>query len=266
MTIVACLKWVAHPGEPNDERFAGLSPADQSALEFALQQGQAMNTPVVAITVGPVGAENVLRDALASGASRAVRIDGARSLPSADVAAAIAAAVPDATWVWCGDYSLDRGTGSVPAFLAARLRAAQALGVIAVTPAGHATIECTRRLDGGRRELLSVTAPAVVSVEGGTAVLRRAGLGAVRAALSATIDVLPCAASAHDDAVVHPYRPRARALAAPAGDASLDRLRALVDLGAASAAASSRGEQVTLAPGDAAARIVAALREWGYLT
>lgn len=263
MTIVACLKWVAHPGEPNDERFAGLSPADQSALEFALQQGEAMGTPVVVVTVGPSGADNVLRDALACGAARAIRVDGARSLPSADVAAAIAAAVPDATWVWCGDYSLDRGTGSVPAFLAARLRAAQALGIIAVTPAGHATVECTRRLDGGRRELLSVTAPAVVSVEGGTAVLRRAGLAAVRSALVAPIEVVPRAAGAHDDAVVHPYRPRARALAAPAGEASLDRLRALVDLGAASA--SSRGEQVTLAPADAAARIVTALRDWGYL-
>ncbi len=264
MTIIACLKWVAHPGEPNDERFAGLSPADQSALEFALQQGAAMGLPVTVVTLGPAGAENVLRDALACGAARAIRVDGARSLPSADVAAAIAAAVPDATWVWCGDYSLDRGTGSVPAFLAARLRAAQALGIIAITPAEHGVLACTRRLDGGRRELLSVSAPAVVSVEGGTAVLRRAGLAAVRAALAAAIEVVPCAAGAHDDAVVHPYRPRARALAAPAGDASLDRLRALVDLGAASA--SSRGEQVTLAPTDAAARIVAALREWGYLS
>ena len=33
--IVACLKWVAHPGEPHDERFAGASPADQAALELA---------------------------------------------------------------------------------------------------------------------------------------------------------------------------------------------------------------------------------------
>ncbi|MEY4607615.1 MAG: hypothetical protein RLY45_2375, partial [Actinomycetota bacterium] len=27
--IVACLKWVSHPGEPDDERFAGMSPADR---------------------------------------------------------------------------------------------------------------------------------------------------------------------------------------------------------------------------------------------
>jgi electron transfer flavoprotein beta subunit len=265
VSVVVCLKWVAHPGEPNDERFAGLSPADQSALEFALQQGAALGVGVVAVTVGPAGADKVLRDALACGATRAVRVDSARSMPSSDVAAAIAAVladlVPDAAWVWCGDYSLDRGTGSVPAFLAARLRAAQALGIISVVPAAHGVIEATRRLDGGRRELLSVSAPAVVSVEGGTALLRRAGLSALRAALSATIEVVSCAACGHDDAVVHPYRPRARALAAPSGDAALDRLRALTDAGAA---VSVRGEQVALGPAEAAARILAALRDWGY--
>jgi electron transfer flavoprotein beta subunit len=132
-----------------------------------------------------------------------------------------------------------------------------------VAPAAHEVIDATRRLDGGRRELLAVSAPAVVSVEGGTALLRRAGLAALRAALAAPIEVVqPTTPAAPYDAVVHPYRPRARALAAPAGDAALDRLRALTDAGAA---ASARGEQVTLAPTEAAARIVAALRTWGYL-
>ncbi len=263
MTIVACLKWVAHPGEPNDERFAGLSPADQSALEFALQQGAAMGVGVVAVTVGPAGADKVLRDALACGATRAVRVESPRPMLSADVAAAIAAVVGDAAWVWCGDYSLDRGSGSVPAFLAARMRAAQALGIISVTPSAHGVVEAVRRLDGGRRELLSVSAPAVMSVEGGTAVLRRAGLSALRSALDTPIEVVqPTTPAAPYDAVVHPYRPRARALAAPTGDAALDRLRALTDAGAA---VSARGEQVTLEPKAAAAKIVAALREWGYL-
>ena len=40
MTIVACLKWVSRPDEPHDERYAGMSAADQSALEFALRQGE----------------------------------------------------------------------------------------------------------------------------------------------------------------------------------------------------------------------------------
>ena len=260
--ILACLKWVTHPGEPHDERFAGISPADQSALEFALVQAAALGLGVTAVTVGPAGAEKVLRDALACGAQRAVRIHSAGTLSSAEVADALATAAPAARWVWCGDYSLDRGTGSVPAYLAAALDAQQALGIISVAWQGDGVV-ATRRLDGGRRELLSVAAPAVISVEGATAHLRRAGLGALRAAASATIDVVHPAAPAHiDEAVVRAYRPRARALAAPRGEQPLDRLRALAATGAATA---TRVETVTLAPPAAAARIAAALREWGYL-
>ncbi|MEI7547688.1 MAG: hypothetical protein WCK21_06470 [Actinomycetota bacterium] len=264
-SIVACLKWVAHPGEPNDARFAGMSAADQSALEFALQQAAAVghDAGVTAVTVGPPGADKVLRDALACGATRAVRIHTARPMPSDDVAGAIAAVIADASWVWCGDYSLDRGTGSVPAFLAGRLAAQQALGIISVSRASHGSVTATRRLDGGRRELLSVAAPAVVSVEGATAHLRRAGLAALRRAGTATIEVVePPTPAAPYDAIVHTYRPRARALAAPAGEVALDRLRVLTDAGAA---VSARGEQVTLEPAAAATKIVDALKAWGYL-
>jgi electron transfer flavoprotein beta subunit len=260
--IVACLKWVTHPGEPHDERFAGLSPADQSALEFALVQAAALGDTVTVVTAGPAAAEKVLRDALACGAHRAIRIDAPAPLSSAEVADAIAATVPDARWVWCGDYSLDRGTGSVPAFLAAALGAQQALGVISVT-LGDTQVAATRRLDGGRRELLSVTAPAVLSVEGATAHLRRAGLAALRAAAATPVEVTqPPALRMVEAVVVRPYRPRARALSAPTGEHPLDRLRALTDAGAAVA---SRGETVVLEPAAAAQRIVDALRGWGYL-
>lgn len=261
--IVVCLKWVTHPGEPNDARFAGMSPADQSALEFALAHATALRGEVTVVTVGPTASESVLRDAMACGAQHAIRIHAPAALNSAQVAEAISTAVPSAQWVWCGDYSLDRGTGSVPAFLAANLGAAQALGVIAIDPFGSDQVTATRRLDGGRREVLSVSAPAVISVEGATTQLRRAGLGALRAAALAEITVRQPTSSAHaDEAVIYPYRPRARALAAPRGTHPLDRLRALTD---ASGAAPAHGESVALEPADAAVRIVAALREWGYL-
>lgn len=262
--VVACLKWVAHPGEPHDERFAGMSPADQAALELALRQAGALGTTVTAVTAGPSGADKVLRDALAAGAARAVRIEAPTTVTSADVATAIAASVPDAAWVWCGDYSLDRGTGSVPAYLAAQLHARQALGVIEVTiDDDGGAVAATRRLDGGRRELLAVQAPAVVSVEGAVAHLRRAGLAAMRNAGKAPIDVVSPTTPLHvEHAVVRPYRPRAKVLPPPSGDVALDRLRVLTDAAAATAA---RGETIALAPAAAAARIERALRDWGYL-
>lgn len=263
MSIVACLKWVSHPGEPHDERFSGMSPADQSALEFALRQAELLGTGVTAITVGPAGADKVLRDAVACGATRAIRIEAPTTAAGTDVAIAIADHIADARWVWCGDYSLDRGAGSVPAFIAAHLLAEQALGVIQVELQAD-VVQAVRRLDGGRREVLEVHAPAVVSVEGATARLRRAGLHSLRAAAATTIEVMPATTPIHRaEFMVRPYRPRARELAAPAGDAPLDRLRVLTDAAAASA---SRGEMVSLEPAEAAARIVRALEDWGYVT
>ncbi|MEI8239480.1 MAG: hypothetical protein WCI22_08675 [Actinomycetota bacterium] len=262
MSIVAAIKWVSHPGEPHDERFAGMSPADQSALEFALQQAAADGTGVTVITVGPEGADKVLRDALACGATRAIRVDAPTTTAGADVATAIATQLPDARWVWCGDYSLDRGAGSVPPFIAALLDAQQALGIIAARIDG-AVVHATRRIDGGRRELLEVRSPAVISVEGATARLRRASLAAVRTAAAAPIEVIAATTPIHRmEFMVRQYRPRSRALPAPAGGSALERLRVLTD---AAATAAARGDTVHLEPADAAERIVHALREWGYL-
>lgn len=271
MSIVACLKWLAQPDAPDDERFAGVSPADRAALEVALTLGEQRGEPVVVLTAGPAGAERALRTAVACGAARVVRIDLPVDAESRDVADALADEIEridpnGASIVLCGDYSLDRGTGSVPAYLAHRLGAAQALGLVAVhastgTP-GPGMIRTTRRLDGGRREVLDVPSPCVLSVEGSVATLRRAGLRQLLDAQSATVHVVPATPGRHAVAsVVTPYRPRARALAAPAGAQALDRLRVLTD----AAGGSTRGETVALAPREAAARIVQALHDWGYL-
>jgi electron transfer flavoprotein beta subunit len=277
MSIVACLKWLAQPDAPDDERFAGVSPADRAALEVALTLGEQRGEPVVVITAGPAGADRALRTAVACGAARVVRIDLPVDAESRDVADALADEIErldsnGASVVLCGDYSLDRGTGSVPAYLAHRLGAAQALGLVAVETADEPAsetarpparaIRATRRLDGGRREVLDIPMPCVLSVEGSVATLRRAGLRQMLETHSAAVHVVAATPGRHATAtVVTPYRPRARALAAPAGDQALDRLRALTDAGGTS----TRGETVVLAPSDAAARIVQALRNWGYL-
>ena len=68
------------------------------------------------------------------------------------MAAALAAAPrPGAGLVLCGDLSADRGSGSVPAFLAAHLGAAQALGLVAVElgAAGHAHRACAASTAAG---------------------------------------------------------------------------------------------------------------------
>lgn len=270
--IAVCLKWTparldGGPLGPDatDDRFAGVSPADRAALELALRLAERLGTTVTAISAGPAGAERALRDAIAAGAERAVRLDMAADADSRDVAFELAQALGDAAIVLCGDYSLDRGSGSVPAFIAHHRRIAQALGLvdIDVTEATATAVHATRRLDGGRREVLAVPLPCVLSVEGSLATLRRAPLPRALASRSAPIDVVAAPPAHHHGApaIITPYRPRARVMPAPDDHDVLERLRRLTDAGTAP----SRGETVVLEPQAAAARIVDALRNWGYL-
>lgn len=238
-----------------------LSAADEAAIEMALRHSEANQQSVTVVTVGTPAADHGLRVALASGAAHAVRVDAPDDLESAAVAAALVPVVTHSAAIWCGDYSADRGSGSVPAFLAHLLQRQQALGLIGVE--FDDPMRAVRRLDGGRREHLHITGPAVFSVEGSVARLRRAALRAALAAQSS--EVLPLAGLAAVGARLpanrRAYRPRARALAAPVGEAPLDRLRTLTD----ATAATRQGRTIEAEPRVAAQQIIAALDGWGYL-
>lgn len=240
----------------------GVSEADAAALEVAMR----LDDHVTVVTVGGSAAEPGLRIGLAAGARRAIRIDAPSDLASESVANALAPLCAGATWVICGDASRDRGSGSVPAFLAAELGTGQALGLVAIerptaTLAADATLRAIRRLDGGRREVLTATSPTVLSVEGSVAHLRRASLPGELAAQHASIDVrLGPDGPIDRPNAVRPYRPRPRELPMPTGDAT-DRIRQLTDAGAAT----RRTETVVLEPAAAAAKIVETLLAWGYI-
>jgi len=259
--IVVAWKWVT---TGDDERLSGTSAADEAALEVALRLAAATGDEVVTVTVGGPPAERGLRAAVAAGATRAMRIDAPEALTGSAVAAALAGVAAGARWIVCGDVSADRGTGSVPAFLAAELDAAQALGLVSVEAEGGDRVRVVRRLDGGRREVLDATPPAVLSVEGAVGRLRRASLAAELDARDVKIDVVPGPAGPVEAAArVAPYRPRARQRPAPAGD-PLARVRELTAT-ATGDGGPAHPEVVTLDPPAAAARILAALRDWGYL-
>ncbi len=275
--IVTCQKWVAlgvadaDSADHNaaDQRFGGTSAADQAALEWALRLGAARSETVTVIAVGPDEASKALREAAAAGADRLLRVDSSTSIDSVDVAAAIASALQspgaaDVSFIVCGDYSLDRGSGSVPAFLAAMLGLAMALGAVGIDLADGTDVEVLRRLDGGRRERLRLHDSGVISVEGSTARLRRAPLSGVLASKAKQIEVHTPTRSIDHVAratTMSPYRPRARQLAPPVGDNPLARLHALTS----AEERSTHGETVVLDPQMAARRIVEALTVWGYL-
>ena len=261
--IAVCWKWVSLDREREaDRRWSGVSSADEAALEVALEiADQPGSHHVTVICLGPSSADDALRDAMAVGADSVVRVDASTDLDSHVVAVALAEHLHDHDLVLCGDYSLDRGTGSVPAFIADELSCAQALGLLEVqTAEASGALRVVRRLDGGRREVLDVSAPAVLSVEGSAARLRRASLAASLAARDARVSMLQGPHGRLPEAEIHPYRPRARVLPAPAGG-SLDRVRQILDIGGGDVHA----ELVTLDPPAAAAKILDQLRDWGYL-
>jgi electron transfer flavoprotein beta subunit len=291
--IAACLKWVDRCPQVDsltgavhtEARTSGASDADLAALEWALRLGEAWRSEVLVLTAGPAASESMLRDAVAAGAARAVRVDADVDLPSASVARALAEALSAGSRsddgnvdpagasgpeiVVCGAWSLDRGSGSVPAFLAAELGGAQALGLISLEFGADApgALAAWRRLDGGRRERLEIGGPAVLSVEGGSARLRRASLPGVLAAREVTISQVASAGGTADldeGPTVRrtPYRPRSRVLPGPPATLSA-RQRVLALTGAL--VQRTPPQRVTLDPPEAADLILQQLRTWGYL-
>jgi len=238
-----------------DRLGVGLSAPDASALEHALRIAEAWSGRVLVVAAGPRSVEPVLRDAVALGAS-VVRIpvgdDGGddglaaelvgdeQSLARAIGASLVPFGTPDL--VVCGDQSVDRGTGALPAFLAHQLDAAQALGLVALSPGpvggtARRVLAAERRLDAGWREQLVVPLPAVCSVESAGVRLRRAPLSGVLAAESAVIptSALPPRPAAGTGRGTGPvlvgatrvFTPRTRVLPAPESPDPRIRLLAL---------------------------------------
>jgi electron transfer flavoprotein beta subunit len=285
--IVAALGWSWHETEVDpltgtvsaDRRDCGPSRSDLAALEHALRLGERWAAEVVAATVGPAEADAMLRDALAAGAARALRVEpaswaagprpaglvGGGQEPAAALADALCqhCGVPDL--VLCGDRSGDRGTGSFPAFLAAALGAAQALGCVRMEPQNGGLLRVYRRLDGGRREVLLVRRPAVVSVEAAGVRLRRAGLPATLASGHAAIPVARAPAATAGQRIrvlgAHPYRPRPCELTGPSGTA----LRRTLELTGALVERTPPMVVGPLSPGQAADELLGYLRRHGYL-
>lgn len=283
--IIVCVKWVASRIDvdqldgtiherPHEQRF---SEADLAAVETALDLADAGarddERPVVTVICsGPSDADDSLRDLLSVGVDNAIRVDTgddrnpAAQPGSAEVAKRLAETIDTLVGagsmiVVCGDASMDRGSGSVPAFLAHHLDASQALGLVDVTAEPNGGLTGVRRLDGARREVLSITAPAVISVEGSVAKLRRGSLAATLRSRDAVIEVVPGGfPHALVATVTEPYRPRTRVVAPPSDAVALGRIVELT--GARSDRTPPR--TVTAEPEEAAQLILDQLREWGY--
>ncbi len=158
-----------------------LQPADRCALEAALSIKDANGAEVVALQRGPLPDDDVLRQALATGADRAIYLagEGFAEADDAAMAGVLAAAVErlgGADLVLIGASTLDTGQGQLGPRLAEALGRPQILGAWAVEAADGRVQAVLQASEGqgtgssGKKNLVSVEAdlPALVTVLAGS--------------------------------------------------------------------------------------------------
>jgi len=187
-------------GHVDYERFVQvLNPADACAVEAAVRLKEQVGGTIEVLTLGPKDAEGALRAALAIGADSAVRLWNtyADKWGPFTVAAAIAGYLQNETFipdlVLCGDASSDWSSGIVGPALAQQLDLPQATNVMQLTlleERDPVTLQLTRKLDRGYRELLEAELPLLITVTGDLNEPRYPSLPMHVAALKAEIPVL----------------------------------------------------------------------------
>src|SRR6202142_1146190 len=158
---------------------------DAYALEEALRQKEKHGGEVVVVTAGPARSQQVLREALAKGADRAIHLEDDRfaTLDAANVARALAASIAGETFdlIVTGLQSDDFGFAQTGVLLAEVLGWPHATIIIGIekTDAG---LRLKRELEAGRYQHVDVPLPAVLTIQSGINKLRYATLIGIKQA------------------------------------------------------------------------------------
>jgi len=196
MTIGVCIKQVpARDWQPrlNDARVwirdedvaYEMNEPDAYALEEALRLKEKHGGEVVACSAGPSRVAQVLREALARGADRAIHVEDNR-LADADAAVladVLAAAMKSEPFdlILTGLQSDDQGSAQTGVLLAARLGIAHATIIMDVQLDGR-VLRVKRELEGGWFQWIKMELPAVLTIQSGINQLRYATLKGIMAA------------------------------------------------------------------------------------
>lgn len=143
-----------------------INPFDENAVEAAMRLKESgVATEVVAVTVGPAAAQDVLRHALAMGADRAILLESSKAVQPLGVARLLKALVEreQPGLVLLGKQSIDDDTCQTGQMLAALLDYGQGTFISALEiENGEAVV--TREIEGGT-EKIAVTLPAVLTAD-----------------------------------------------------------------------------------------------------
>jgi electron transfer flavoprotein beta subunit len=210
MKIAVCIKQVpTREWQPRlDDRKTWIRDTDASyemnepdayALEEALRLREKQGGEVVVCSAGPARVQQVIREALARGADRAIHVEGD------DLAAADAAMVADALapplaeerfdLVLTGLQSDDQGHGQTGVALAERLGVPHST-IIMDVEVRAGSIRVKRELEGGWFQWVAMPMPALLTIQSGINQLRYATLKGIMAAKKKEIrKVVPPAAT-----------------------------------------------------------------------
>jgi electron transfer flavoprotein beta subunit len=181
-----------------------MNEPDAYALEESLRLKEKQGGEVVVCSAGPARVAQVLREALARGADRAIHVenDGLASADAFVVAGALAAAMKDEQFdlILTGLQSDDQGFAQTGVILAERLGLSHATIIMDVqvgpsTGSGQAAIRVKRELEGGWFQWVAMPLPAVLTIQSGINQLRYATLKGIMAAKKKEIRKSPLASA-----------------------------------------------------------------------
>ncbi len=253
LNVVVCLKQIPNP----DLQFAiasdgkdikrdalnyKINGADEYALEEAVRMKEKHGGRVVALTLGPKRAEQMLREALAKGADDAVRVPSDDSVAYdvgavARILAAAIRAIPH-DLVLAGVQSDDQANSATGALIAGLLGLAHASVVTSVEWRDGGLVVASE-LEGGLQRVTSIPLPALLTIQFGANTPRYAPLPAIMKAARQPIKELAPAS------VGVPYAFGVRGLSSPV--------------------AKGHAEMITGSVEEQAKRFAAFLRERGFV-
>ncbi len=199
MKIAVCLKQVVTRDWPlrvaesgawvrdTDATFEMNEP-DAYALEEALRLKERLGgdgSEVVACSAGPTRVTQVIREALARGADRAIHVesDALVEADAAVMAAALVGAIRDEQFdlVLTGLQSDDQGFGQTGVIMAEGLGLPHATIIMEVDARADGTLRVKRELEGGWFQWMTLPLPALLTIQSGINQLRYATLRGIMA-------------------------------------------------------------------------------------
>lgn len=195
MKILVCIKQVPQKDAPLKLNEAGtwirddvpyeVNEPDAYALEEALRQKEKHGGEVVVITAGPARSQQVLREALAKGADRAIHLvdDSFAAIDSVSTARAIAAAIEGETFdmVFTGLQSDDYGSAQTGVLLAEILGWPHATIIIGIEKT-ETGVRLKRELEAGQYQFIDMPLPCLMTIQSGINKLRYATLMGIKQA------------------------------------------------------------------------------------